>query len=351
MTSPSLQKKRAIASSVASSLFKDQKVLAVLLIGSVARGLASDDSDIDLAALFEEYTGAVVSKCDIDGELVGIERHSSRAFLSWPSIPLLDQHELREAGRFANSIVLCSRWKSLNLMKAKSKRAMLHPRSAFNHFSLVESNLKIASPNCTVSPEERLWALQGAAAGLALLLLSLSPFKFQKPKWTIADLRNSDDKTLLPILGEVFSARTHDATSCVAKLEVVRKALVHACTILRLPSLKRTEEPNDEYDYMRWAFRDAESLLRDGDFLGSIFTAVHSLRLMYVLLRQFFSHSPVAKRTAPWLQWRNEALRSILPAYLFEGPYCETRWLSLVEVGSLIQQEYKDRYRELTRII
>lgn len=88
-----VSKHRALAQTIAERLFQEPGVLAVVLIGSVARGTVSEDSDVDLAVFIDNYCGPFLEMESYEGTRVGIERYSASEALrtiSTISVPLLD---------------------------------------------------------------------------------------------------------------------------------------------------------------------------------------------------------------------------------------------------------------------
>jgi predicted nucleotidyltransferase len=98
--------KKDLADRIAKALVLDEDVLAVLLIGSVAREIDSEDSDVDLAVFTQSIPGSAITTEVVEGTRVGIERFCTQGFPAAPSTPLLHLQELRDAGRFVTGKVL-----------------------------------------------------------------------------------------------------------------------------------------------------------------------------------------------------------------------------------------------------
>src|SRR4051812_32651121 len=57
---------------------------AALLVGPRARGLATADSDFDIAFLLPQFNGRQYQGIRVDGVDVGLERYSIETIQSWP---------------------------------------------------------------------------------------------------------------------------------------------------------------------------------------------------------------------------------------------------------------------------
>lgn len=236
-----------------------------------------------------------------------------------------------------------SRWSRLEELREAWRNALLHPRDAKWLFSLAST---YSDPSLVRAPqpiEDQLWMLQGAAAALATLALCLSPFRYQKPKWVMHDLKLLGDRSLVEILKLLFLCGNGDFVTATSRLDAVRHGLLQGCKIGGFPPLAVYSTMSDKYFYVYRTFSDALSLLNDGDFDGSIYTALYSLRLMNALLQDNL-HTKERVTDLALASWRRGAFNEVLPNRALQESFLEDVVPCIHEYGYLLQEEYKRRY-------
>jgi predicted nucleotidyltransferase len=284
----------------AAVLFADNDVLAVLVVGSLSRGLASANSDADLAVLIKRPALCPGEKYfESDGTNIGIEWHDVRSFYNLPDPLVLHTKELCDAGRLSLGRVVHSRWDGINAFLKKLSQAKLHPADASDLLNIASKNLQCA--RIGAAPELRLRHAQGAALALAELRVSFTPARYQKPKWTIHDLALSGDSTLMTGINNVVNP---SGKSGAEFCRVVRHHMKFGEVLLKAPFLTRTAGETFEDYYIRHTMRDAASLVDRGDDNGATLTALVALRLVAVRL------SETVDPETRW-NWEAQALRSI----------------------------------------
>jgi hypothetical protein len=337
--------KKDLADRIAAALVLDEGVLAVLLIGSVARGIDSEDSDIDLAVFTQSIPRNSITTEVVEGTRVGIERFCTQGFPVAPSTPLLHLQELRDVGRFVTSKVLYSRWERLPEVRQAWLDALLHPDEAAELFGLAAAYLNLGRIRACPSVPDRLWMIQGAASALATLALSICQVRFQKPKWVVRDLKSEKQAELLKGIRRFYFGRKVDSAFAQEVLGATKKELLAGLGLVGLPPLTIVENMYDKYPYVYRTFQDALSLERDGDFEGCVYTSMYSLRLLNALL-QDQSALPRTLAAAEVAQWRHRAVASVCPHIGLSLEALEISIQNLNECGQRLQKLYRQQYLE-----
>lgn len=334
-----------IADDFSATLFADTNVLAVLLVGSLSRGIQPYGADVDLA-IFHRTPQEPNFYCERIGDVkVSVERYHAdlpehRGFF-------FDLKHLREVGRFTNGLILHSRWESFPSVLTDWKRAELAPDAAKVMFETAHRGLEPRSLRDSSSLQERLWMLQSAGEALTILALSMSPARYQKPKWVMQDLRVAGYPQLLGELRRLFGI-TNTNRSVAKRISArSRSFLEQGCELGGFPrGLARADDFGHDYAYVRRTFIDAENLLADGDFEGSTYSSLISLRLMFTLLSQAL---PGHRRplNSELRDWRDRALAALIPTPLADDAGLTSTAESLRETGRRLLHEYKTRIEML----
>ncbi|MEE9217122.1 MAG: nucleotidyltransferase domain-containing protein [Anaerolineales bacterium] len=341
--------KRSLASRLTKDLILDERVKAVLLIGSVARGIDSEDSDLDIAVFTQSLPTTPITTEVIAGTRVGIESFCTRAFPGGASTPLLHLQDLRDCGRFATGEVLYSRWPRLQQVQQAWLKALLHPQEAAELFTLAVTYLNPQRVQACSSSPDRLWMVQGAAAAFATLALSLCPIRFQKPKWVMRDLKAANQTDLLESIAQLFFAGKVDLVIAQTVLRSTKKALLAGLQSAGLPPLTVVEDMHNKYPYIYRTFQDAVSLERDGDFEGCAYTSLYSLRLLNALL-QDQAALPRTLTNAQVAKWRHRALTSVCPPCSLSLQDLENCMQKLRAYGERLEKCYRCKYLEAKNI-
>lgn len=304
-----------LARRLAQDLIAEPDVLAVLLVGSVAIGTDSEDSDVDLAVILDRELEISEEYRQHGNVRVGIERYPARLFADLPAAPVYDLEGLRNAGRFARGVVLASRWPRLEAIRAAWENARLDPAEVAELLDLAATYLEPSRLAETDSEEDRLWLLQGAAGAIAMLTLVREPCRFQKPKWLMHDLEATGHHGLAGDLRRLYMNDVADAAGAAHALAAAAEHLAAACRLAGWPPLSFDPAQGARRVYVYQTFRDAASLEAAGDFAGATFTAVYSLRLVHAHLQ---SEPPDAAPISDeaLAAWRAAALAATLPGGL-----------------------------------
>ena len=332
--------KVALARRLAEELAQQPDVLAVLLVGSVATGLDSEDSDVDLVVPIDREIEISEEYQQHGTVRVGIERYPASLFSSLPKVPELDLEGLRNAGRFARGIVLASRWPELPRIQAAWRNARLKPEEAGELFEVAEQATDVASFDETEPDADLLWRIQGAASALAMLALALEPCRFQKPKWLMHDLMSTGHRALAEQVERLTLGARADAGQAARILAAAEQHLDIARQLAGYAPLSFDPEQGELRVYVHQTYRDAASLLDDGDFSGSVFTSAYALRLMNAYLES--EPSGAAAIASEQLDsWREEALADFFGGRLPERTALEQEAHQLVRVAAELRRRYR----------
>lgn len=294
--------KVTLAESIAERLIKQDHVRAVLLVGSVATGTDTPDSDLDLAVFSANLDRTRQDIREQDGVRIGIEYYPAQGFIKMPPVPLLDVGDLRDCGRFSRGRVLASRWPQLDQLRDSWRKALLHPRQAARLFGSAARTLDSALRRRTAA--DRMWSVQGAAYALAIIALSMQRCRYQKPKWVLPDLEAFGAPALAEALRSVYLPQRADANAARGIIEVVGERLAAACRLAGLPPLSY-QGPDENAVYVYMTFRDALSLSAAGKAESTALTALYALRLMNSLLKKSDCQP---KQMAKWRERSFQAL-------------------------------------------
>jgi len=341
MVDVNFKKKYEVAENLASSLSREPDVLAVLLVGSVARRISTRESDVDIAVFIDNYDGSqFTGNMHISGEQVGIEKYNANKFLIWPKTPLLNQKELREAGRFAQGIVLYSKWPQLNDVTRKWKSALLEPNAAHNLFSIASRNLHRGN-TIHLSVVDRVWDLVGAAFTLALIALYLSPVRFHKLKWVLNDLRKTEYSTLADEITATIIGSRNDFYSIETIITPWKEQLYSACILGNLPLFITSSYGSHNYNIVRENICEAEKFFHSGDSHSATYVAISCIYLVNRLIFETLIESSLETELNALSAWRRETLWRLLPEEVFENCFCDHLYTELVKVGIELQEAYK----------
>jgi hypothetical protein len=306
----------------------------VLLVGSQARGIATLDSDVDVAFFVNDYAGSQLETHLVAGRSVGIELYSVGLVQHLPYIPLLGFKNLREAGRISSGVpILGPPKKNVILFQQTLSRAVLRADCAFYLFSMAEQGVLGSYPEVQQDDRERLWALQGAIAALAILTLNLSPVRFQKPKWVIQDLMTIAPGFLTDIVEPAFGL---DGKTARVSIEVLSQALESGFNLLHRPIGGATHS-NSEERRIRYYFKGTKELMFDGSWKPAIYNALSALRMVESSLQKQGNRSEFWKVQ----EWKRDFLDAIVGSHLWPKGYQLEVAGKTREYGSQLLERYK----------
>jgi len=310
--------------------------VAALVMGPRARGIATPDSDIDLAFFVPYYQGPEAIDFIIEGYEVGLAWYDLDQFAAWCERPLLDFKELRLAGRLAFGKALRVDTGLPPAITRKCFNATLAPQSAHRLFKIIDRNTKKDFLDTLRNQEDALYALQGAAGALVTMALYMTPFRFQKPKWVVHDLAATGHHDLIGVLSASYGVNCDlgidRATVIVGRLaehlETGLKLLVRAGGTSSNERRAKIASHN---------FRGANGLLASEDALGAVHTASVCIRIIAAGL----SYSTANSDIPPALEWRRLALRAAITSECLSEPYCRRLGEAIARAGHELLNNYK----------
>lgn len=321
---------------VADLLAREPDTEAVILVGSGARGLMTETSDIDFV-VFTDGVSNSATKLELPtlARRVEVAKFQLSPFLSLPNRPEFDQKSLCDAGRLATGRILYRRTRRTLQVVETLKRSVLTPPDASALLAIADVGLRTAESTEALT---RLRAAQGAAFALAQLKVSLMPSKYQKPKWLMQDLWESDDHPLASALQATLAPPTSVATEVV---QAVREFLALAMDILDSPFLTRTFGESYEDLHLRQTFRDAVALLSLGQQAGCIVTSLACSRLVAARLRRFST----SQSTDQHAKWEEQLMRRIYPSLFTDDRMWSKQLQTLRHHLRRLEATYSTTYR------
>ena len=284
MTRLRAAEKFELAKAIASEVASQDNVRFAMLVGSLAHGRPSEDSDVDLAVLLAGNSRPDM-RCEWrDGQMIGYEYFLLDELTGLPSVPLLHPMELREAGRLATGQILYSTGCEIDSIIGRLRRSLLHPADSRDLFQDIGRALHAVEIDSSLPLSRRLWILQGVLSGLAILSLNLIPIRYQKSKWVVQDLAQTSDPALLEALRLLFPPREESHSGASSLIDQCTQAVEDG--FVRLGIQPETYEYGGDYDldYVRRTYLDAVSLFHDDQWTACGFTGTTAFRLLSTLL-------------------------------------------------------------------
>lgn len=276
-----------LARSISGSLESDPKVLAVIATGSVVRNRCSRNSDLDLTVITaNQGTGRSVTSENRQGVAIDIEWLTQRRALSIVKGGKRDLQGLREASRLGLGLFLLDRNSfesnyrtlALNLLP---DRVMIEQR-----MSALSSLLADLSSKRSSSPEAQWERFRALVDNLACVLLIFHPFRYHKPKWVMADLREAGYHSLNSLLRKAYRIGTSSPKASRRSLELSRQFIEEMGQSMKVPSLESMWQKGFTRKHAAWSYicrtwQDASSLFQDKAFVEAGFTAKFAVRMTF----------------------------------------------------------------------
>jgi len=309
---------------------------AALVIGPRARGIATSDSDIDIAFLVPSYDGPEAKDFIVAGHEVGVEWYDLDRFAAWSDYPLLDFKELRLVGRLVCGKPLRVETELPSAIASKCRNALLAPECAGLLFEKIDQMTKKEFLDALDNEEDVLYALQGAVGALATIALYMTPVRFQKPKWVVHDLAATGHDDLLHILAASYGVNGHVGIDRATDIvDGLAEQLEFGLELLR-------DGGNGSSNELRariasYNFRGAKGLLASGDGLGAVHTAAVCIRILAAGL----SAETVKSGVSPALDWRRRAMRTTVTSICLSEAYQHELRTVIAEAGRAVLENYK----------
>jgi len=278
-----------LARNISCSLEQDPTVLAVIATGSVARNRCSRTSDLDLTVITaDQGMRRSVTSETMKGVAIDIEWLTKRRALSIMKGGKRDLKGLREASRLGLGVFLLDRdmlelnfrTLALNLLP---DRVMIEQRMAALSTILED----LSSRNLKQKGFQ--WELCRALAdNVTFILLMLHPFRYHKPKWVMADLRDAGCHSVSILLRKAY--RIGSASSDVSRrsIELSRRFIEGMGGLMKTPGIEHMLKRGFTRKYAAWSYicrtwEDAGSLFQDQAFVEANFTAKFAARMTFPL--------------------------------------------------------------------
>ena len=278
-----------LARNVSCSLEHDPRVLAVIATGSVARNRCSQTSDLDLTVITaDQGMRRSVTFETMKGVAIDIEWLTKRRALSIMKGGKRDLKGLREASRLGLGVFILDRdlletnfrTLAVNLLP---ERGMLEQRmAALSHIlsDLVSKRLKQKGVR---------WELCRALVdNVTFVLLMLHPFRYQKPKWVLADLRDAGHDVLNSLLRKAYRIGSDSSNASRRSIELSRQFIEEMGRLMQTPGIEHMLKRGFTRKYAAWSYicrtwEDATSLFQDQAFAEANFTAKFAVRMTFPL--------------------------------------------------------------------
>jgi Nucleotidyltransferase domain len=332
-----------LAREVAGTLIEQPGVRAVLLVGSVARGIASADSDIDLAALTDGATDPFIRLEHRHRRRIEIDTFCIERIPQGPATPLATLQDLRDLGRFATGSILACRGDAIRNAKRTWQKALLHPSDTTHLLAVVATATEAQQ---AASLTDRLWLLQGATSALAVLALCLEPVRFQKPKWVMHDLKDAGLDDVEEVLRLLYLGDNADGARAAHSLTVTGDQLRLGLELGGFPPLVFTPEGDHRYNYVYRTYCDALSLQEDRDYEGAIYAAGSSVRLLSRLLSESAGAAAISEDALA--RWRRDTITAqvALAERELSASDLDAAADSVIAIAARLETEYLRRYAD-----
>lgn len=265
---------------LAMALKNEPDVLAVLVTGSVARGRAHQDSDLDIIVIVETASrlkGKIecVTYRDIRVEYnwIGLEDANRIVTNRTPS-----QKDLREASRIGTGIALWDPHHVCEKLVAKAHKLLpLRGDTATRLSSAVRTFANLSRGHL---PDQRsqIEALRSVMDNVAFIMLSLYPVRYQKAKWVIADLNYIGEVEICDALSRVYGLAEASAKRSGRTVELLRQLLHMIGDLKSYPPYEEVLRNGFTLDFAEFSYacrgaEDASSLWRAGAYQEALYTA------------------------------------------------------------------------------
>lgn len=284
---PAAERRLDIARRIAGELSADPAVVAVLAVGSVARGRCSADSDLDLAVLTDTPPARPFESRDTDGVTVDLEWLSIADARRVASPPRRDLKALRDASRLGNGWPAFDRGGVSHALRAAAAALVPDEAETRAHIEGAYRTLIVAVERLRGRPAAQWDALRGVYDSVAHVLLQLRPERFQKPKWVVQDLVAAGEPSAARGLLEAYGARGESAALALRTVAAAEAVVEAAAAAVGDPGYRETlalgfTEVHAGFSFVCRCVEDARSLIADGATAEGEYVAKFAARLAVV---------------------------------------------------------------------
>lgn len=283
-----------LARNISRSLEQDLSVIAVIATGSVARNRCSSTSDLDLTVITSDrgmrrsVTSESMKKVAID-----IEWLTKRRAVSIMKGGSRDLKGLREASRLGLGIFLLDRESVQSSFRVLAFNLLPEKHVIDQRMAALMAILKKCSSQRPSSPEVQWEWCRALVDNLAFVLLMLHPFRYHKPKWVMADLRDAGHHSLSSLLRKAYRIGSDSSNTSCRSIELSRQFIEGMGQLMQTPSIEHMLKEGFTRKYAAWSYlcrtwEDAESLFQDQAFGEANFTAKFAVRMTFPLYLEKF---------------------------------------------------------------
>ena len=269
----------------ARRLRRDPRVRAVVATGSVARNRASADSDLDLL-IVSSHSGESrrIERRMCDGIVVECEWMSHVEARRVAAAGTGDLKALREASRLGLGLPV---WDPDRLgveYERLARAARPDQDDVRERLTGAFETLNALIQNPTLQTERQWEGVRAVYDNLAVVLLSLHPVRYHKPKWVVRDLIEIGHEKLAGELLRAYCVSDRSRAAALASADSALRFLEQLATALSLPGYETAiaqglTDTHPGYSYACRCLADARSLAADGAFLAAQYAAKFAARL------------------------------------------------------------------------
>lgn len=278
-----------LAHRIARELATSAEVTAVLAGGSVAGNRASGDSDLDLIVITTSHERSLsverIERTDVVVEIDWLGLDTALEIAAGGKLG--DVRELRRSARLGLALAVYDPEGVAPELAARARAAQPNLASAGERLLEAYESF-VALADAPEREDAASWeAMRALYDVISFLLLLVSPLRYQKPKWVIADLDDTGNGDVAASLLHAYGIDGGEAGAA----EAVESAahLVEATAASRdLPSAETIRELGlvasfPEYSYLCHCVDDARSLFADRSFAAAAYAAKFSARMAAAL--------------------------------------------------------------------
>lgn len=295
----------------------DPELTAAFVGGSVARNRASHDSDLDLMLVTHgaSHSGLTDRRTANDVVVESTWFTAEEALEQAACAKDASMAALRRSGRWGTALAIFDRTDLTEALRAAAATATPDLAMLARRVDCMRAAVSDLRAGDVAQPEacDR---LRTVFDNSAVLLLTLSPMRYQKPKWVVADLTDAGHRELVNAL---LVANNVAGTATAASAAVDRSAtfvegIAHALGLPPFDTVRELGLMEDypEYSYLCQCVDDARSLLADGFYADAEYASAFNARMALTFLE------PAARRGHP-VPWRESDEKLDVSALMAEA--------------------------------
>jgi predicted nucleotidyltransferase len=283
-----------LARNISCSLEQDPRVLAVIATGSVVRNRCSRTSDLDVTVITaDQGSRRSVTSERQQGVVIDIEWLTKRRAVSIMKGGRRDLKGLREASRLGHGIFLLDRESLQSSFRVLAFNLLPEKHVIDQRMAALMAILKKCSSQRPGPPEVQWEWCRALVDNLAFVLLLLHPFRYHKPKWVMADLRDAGYHSLNSLLRKAYRIGSDSSNTSCRSIELSRQFIEGMGQLMKTPSIEHMLKKGFTRKYAAWSYlcrtwEDAESLFQDQAFGEANFTAKFAVRMTFPLYLEKF---------------------------------------------------------------